>query len=256
MKKIFSLAIVLAVAAYFVGAQLVLPFFQTVPVTVAAPGSTQSVIPIYAQALPGSSSRVVTSFPAHPVVKEQPVTSVMAAKATTRTGEQALLDQFVKTVSGQGTDQVTGVYVDGRFSLPVVQQPIGDPSYVSTEDGVVTQFGSAGAYGTIGLLAHNFLSGRQFFNLRTGDDVIVVYGSGSQAEYRVSQVQQYQALDPESVYSNFINLSDPNRAQLSADQVFRQVYTTENRLVFQTCIYANGDPSWGRLFVIADKISQ
>jgi hypothetical protein len=40
-------------------------------------------------------------------------------------------------------------------------------------------------------------------------------------------------------------------AQLSSTDLFNQMYTGGNKVVFQTCIYANGNWSWGRLFVTA-----
>jgi hypothetical protein len=33
--------------------------------------------------------------------------------------------------------------------------------------------------------------------------------------------------------------------------MFNRAYVGENRVVFQTCLAAEGNPSWGRLFVIA-----
>jgi len=38
---------------------------------------------------------------------------------------------------------------------------------------------------------------------------------------------------------------------LTAEQLFNRVYRGDRHVTFQTCIDANGDISWGRLFVIA-----
>jgi hypothetical protein len=60
---------------------------------------------------------------------------------------------------------------------------------------------------------------------------------------------RFQALEPESVSSSFRNL-DRNEV-LSAAEMFNRAYVGGNRLVFQTCIGAEGNVSWGRLFVVA-----
>ena len=38
---------------------------------------------------------------------------------------------------------------------------------------------------------------------------------------------------------------------LTADQMFKRVYTGDRHITFQTCIFAEGISSWGRLFVVA-----
>lgn len=272
MKKIFWLALGLAVAFSFLGGYLFLSLFQTVPVTVAQPSSMQSVALVESEKtafftdLQGTAVRTPTAFPTlAPFETEQslpaePAATIVSAKsitlAPTRTPDEALLDQFTEAVSSQGTDQVTGVYVPGRFSLPVVQQPVGDASFVSTENNNVTQFGTASVYGTVGLLAHNYLSGTMFFDLRAGDDVVIVYGNKTQVRYRITQIERYQALSPTSVYSEFIDVNDPNQTKLTSNKLFQRIYTKDNRLVFQTCINANNDPAWGRMFVIAEIVGQ
>ena len=272
MKKNFSLAIVFAIAFSFLGVNVLQSSFQTVPVTVAQLSPIQSAAAVEPE-VPVVSAKVAVTAVAQapttlptiaPIITntpliEEPAATVVAAevisRAPTQTAEEILFNQFVQSVTGKEADLVTGVYVPGRFSLPVLQQPAGDASFVSTQDNSVTQFRSARVYGTIGLLAHNYLSGKKYFDLREGDDVVIVYGNGDQSRYRINRIERFQALSPTSVYSDFINLSDPTQAKLSASQVFNQIYTTENQVVFQTCIEANGDPSWGRIFVIADKIN-
>ncbi len=282
MKKILLLALALAVAFSFLGVNSVLSLFQLVPVTVAQSDTVQSITRTEPSVSVTPKDRMVatlapaqteiptlaptqTQFPTlTPTATEHtdptaPAATVVAAesvtKAPTPTAEQLLLDQFIKSVTGQKADLVTGVYVPGRFSLPVLQQPYGDASFVSRQAVSATQFRLAAPYGTIGLLAHNYLSGKKYFNLRAGDEVIIVYGDGNHEHYRISEIERYQALSPTSPYSDFIDLSDPNQTKMSASQLFQRVYTTQNRVVFQTCIEAYGDSSWGRIFVIANKVS-
>jgi hypothetical protein len=165
------------------------------------------------------------------------------------------LKDFISTLpKGQPTTLI-GVYSVGVFALPVVQQPASQPGYVSNQAGTTTQFRMASDYGSTGILAHNTLSGGTFSNLVPGSDVTLVYGNGSTRVYRVVAVESYQALSPRSPYSNFRNL-DVNEPQLTATDLFKRVYARENRLIFQTCIAAEGNDSWGRLFVIAEPIQQ
>jgi hypothetical protein len=72
---------------------------------------------------------------------------------------------FSQIVQNGQKDIVRGVYVDNVLALPVVQQPDGKATYVSNQDGEVTQFGMASQYGNIGLLAHNHKAGQSFYKL-------------------------------------------------------------------------------------------
>jgi hypothetical protein len=172
---------------------------------------------------------------------------------TQRTGDAAgILPDFAsfsQSVQDGEADVLRGVYVDDVLALPVVQQPAGRPYFVSARDGELTQFGLASQYGSIGLLAHNTLSGIFFSQLHTGQEVRLVYGDGKIGYFVVKNVLRFQALDPESVTSSFRNL-DRNEV-LTAGSMFNRAYTGGQRVVFQTCIEAYGNASWGRLFVVA-----
>ena len=76
-----------------------------------------------------------------------------------------------------------------------------------------------------------------------------MYGDGKVETFVISEVLQYQALDPNSPYSSFRDLSTSKT--LTAEQLFRKVYTGDRHVTFQTCIAGPGSLSWGRLFVIA-----
>ena len=162
----------------------------------------------------------------------------------------SLID-FSKTVQNGEADVLRGVYVANVLALPVVQQPADEPYYVSNHDGQATQFSIASQYGNIGLLAHNNLSGRLFSQLAVAQRVLLVYGNGRVESYVIGQILRFQALQPESISSSFRNL-DRNEV-LSSGEMFSRAYIGERRLVFQTCIAAQGNASWGRLFVIADR---
>jgi hypothetical protein len=157
--------------------------------------------------------------------------------------------EFSQSVQNGESNVLRGVYVLDMLALPVVQQPVDRPYYVSSRDGEATQFGMASQYGNIGLLAHNTLSGKVFSSLSIGQQVRLVYGDGRVEDFIVANILRFQASKPESVLSSFHNLDRDE--MLSAGEMFNRAYVGERRLVFQTCIEANGNPSWGRLFIIA-----
>lgn len=152
-------------------------------------------------------------------------------------------------VESADADVLRRVYVQGVLDLPIVQQPTGKPYYVSNRSGEATQFSMVSQYGNIGLLAHNTLSGKHFSDLSIGQDVHLTYQGGRVEIFVIRQILRFQALDPESVSSSFRNV-DRNEI-LSAGEMFNRVYVGSRRLVLQTCIEAEGNVSWGRLFVVA-----
>lgn len=178
-----------------------------------------------------------------------PVTGSNASVAAAPNALKSV-DDFAASVNNGSASQITGIYAADKFAVKVVQQPSGNSGYVSTSSETATQFGLASSYGSIGILAHNYLAGGYFFGLSSGSTITVIYGDGSKKDYTVSEVRQYQALNPSSVYSNFVNLSDTSK-QLSSTDLFYETYGKSGALVLQTCISKNGNSSWGRLFVIA-----
>lgn len=156
---------------------------------------------------------------------------------------------FSRSVQNGDPTVLRGVYVPDVLALPVAQQPVDRPYYVSSRDGEATQFGMASQYGNIGLLAHNTLSGKFFSQLSVGQQVRLVYGDGRVYDFIIANILRFSASEPESISSSFRNL-DRNET-LSAGEMFTRAYTGERHLVFQTCIAANGNSSWGRLFIVA-----
>lgn len=157
--------------------------------------------------------------------------------------------EFSRSVQNDQKDVLTGVYVSNVMALPVVQQPYGNAGYVSNNDGEATQFRMASQFGNVGLLAHNHLSGESFSQLAVGQEVRLVYGDGQVEYFVIAEVLRYQALQPNSPYSSFSNLDKDE--VLSAENMFKRVYFGDRHVTFQTCIEAEGNLSWGRLFVIA-----
>lgn len=160
------------------------------------------------------------------------------------------LASFTLAVENGDANVLRGVYADGLFALPVVQQPTDNTAYVSAITNTVTQFSVATQYGNIGLLAHNYLGGQSFFQLMPGQRVQLIYGDGRIENFQVTRIYRYQATSPSSVYSDFIDLD--TQEHLSANALFAKVYMGSRHITFQTCITRDTDLSWGRLFIIAE----
>lgn len=163
------------------------------------------------------------------------------------------LPSFIESIKDGNASTLRGIYVEGLIAFPVVQQPYGNPGFVSGTDAVVTQFSIATEVGNVGLLAHNHLAGATFSQLKQGDTIILIYGDGHTQGFVVEGFQQYQATDPLSPYSYFKDLASDTT--LSALDLFNKVYRGDYHLTLQTCIENEGNLSWGRLFVIAKPIS-
>jgi hypothetical protein len=162
------------------------------------------------------------------------------------------LRKFVTRVENGQDRIVRGVYVPGFLALPVVQQPGGNGGYVSGKADTLTQFQLAARYDVIGLLAHNFLSGKEFFRLKDGLQVMVVRGDGSIDRYRITGVREFQKVSPGSNWSHYIDLKTGER--LTTYQVFSQYYQGEHHLTFQTCLERDGIETWGLRFVVAEPL--
>lgn len=174
----------------------------------------------------------------------------MALEGEPHGWERSTFVQFVRSVK-TGEDRVTGVIAAGLFEFPVVQQ--GESAgYVSTAEDTLTQFGMAAQFGNIGLLAHNYLAGESFFNLTVGQRVHIIRGTGQMETYVVTRILKYQALTPNSPYSEFREVG--GTTTITATDMFNLAYKGEHHLTFQTCIEQDGKSSWGRLFVIAEPL--
>lgn len=156
---------------------------------------------------------------------------------------------FVRSIKDGNAENLRGVYVAGKMAFSIVQQPMGNPGFVSEEEATVTQFSIASEVGNLGLLAHNYLAGANFSTLEQGDTIFLVYGDGHTQSFVVEETLQYQATSPLSPYSNFQNLS--SEEFLTAEGLFNKVYRGDFHLTLQTCIEKDGELSWGRLFIIA-----
>lgn len=164
------------------------------------------------------------------------------------------LDDFITQVMNGEADDLRGIYVPGVLADAIVPQPADQPAYVSSQTDTLTQFEMASRFGTIGLLAHNYLAGKDFFLLEEGRPLYLIYGDGRAESYILKEFMRYQALEPQSVTSDFTDLASGEK--ISASQLFLKVFNRPGDVVLQTCIYADGNASWGRLFIVAVPFGQ
>jgi hypothetical protein len=158
--------------------------------------------------------------------------------------------QFIASLSYGSPDQVVGLYIPKIIAVPVIQQPPNDLDFVSSSPGIVTQFWLADQYGSKGFLAHANNVGKKFIDLKSGNRIFLVFGDKSFRTFIVSELLSFQALSPMSPYSYFRYLDNP-KGIISNEDLFHQIYGRSGRIILQTCIEANGDPNWGRYFVVA-----
>ena len=193
---------------------------------------------------------------AAPVAAEEASDMAVAAPANDSPAAPAAannLESFISSVQNGNGSQIVGIYSQGNMAFEVGGQPSGNAGYVTSSASEVTRFGLASQYGSKGFLAHNYLAGASFFNLSSGDIITLVYGDGSTQNYQIQTVRRFQALQPNSTQSNFVDLD--NGGNLSASDLFHQIYNSDNPVVLQTCIANDGISTWGRLFVIAVPVS-
>jgi hypothetical protein len=191
---------------------------------------------------------------------EKEAAPVQVAQVEPQANEQAVavaeaapgFDSFVASVVGGNAQRIAGIYMDGVLALTVTGQG-GDAAYVSGNANEATQFGLAAQYGSNAFLAHNYLAGADFFKLSTGQVITLVYGDGSSKDFRIQEIGRYQALQPNSTQSNFVDLDGGEN--LSATDLFHTIYNSDHPVVLQTCIENEGISTWGRLFVIAVPLS-
>jgi hypothetical protein len=180
----------------------------------------------------------------------QPVAVVRASVAKVADRPLPSLATFADALTNGDARVLRGVYVPGILANAVVQQPAGDPGYVSSDQELLTQFEQASQLGSTGVLAHNFLAGAQFAEMQPGQFIYLVYGDGRTSAFVVRDALRYQALQPMSAYSAFVDLADGR--QLGVSDLFVSVYGRPGAVILQTCIEAEGVSTWGRLFVVAE----
>jgi hypothetical protein len=188
-------------------------------------------------------------FPPHKIFL--PIITQQTGSVIPQTGVMQSEETFVDSVVNGEADTLRGVYVPDILALPVEQQPKNDSNYIRMEPDLATQYRPAARFGVTGLLAHNTLAGKLFFDMKIGDVVTLAYGDGSTQRYQVTQIARFQARNANHEY---VDLEDGEI--VSGAELFQEMYTGTNHVTFQTCIFAEGNESWGRLFVVATPIGE
>jgi hypothetical protein len=217
----------------------------SLPDYIPQPAATKKVTPA------SSASQQTDQSATHP---NQTATSAAGSKNAPAQASKSIIKVKtpVPTVIVGAETKLGTLELPGAPSLAIVEQPDGQPNFVSTSPDTVTHFAIAQTYGVTGLLAHNTLAGVYFATLKKGDTFDLVDNTGQRLTYQVETIRSYQALSPGSTSSSFVDLADGQN--YTASQLFGLVYTGTNQVTLQTCIEKDGDASWGRLFVIAKKV--
>jgi hypothetical protein len=85
--------------------------------------------------------------------------------------------------------------------------------------------------------------------LQEGQEIYLIDGRGTISTFTVTQILRYQALESGNTSTRFLDLQ--SRTSITSAGLFTKIYSRLGQVVFQTCIQAGDNPSWGRLFVIA-----
>jgi len=178
-----------------------------------------------------------------------PRENAYALKTDSGVSNLPLLSTFISQVRNGQAGEVRELYIPEILAATVVHQPREDNNFVSSEPNSVTLFGPSSQLGSTGLLAHNYLAGANFFLAQKDQIFYLIYGDGQISMWVVKEILQYQALNPTSKFSNFIDLK--NNASLTTAEAFSKVYDRPGQVILQTCIAMDHNASWGRLFVIA-----
>ncbi len=179
-----------------------------------------------------------------------PIEITATAQALQHEENLRVFDQFIADLKNGEHDKIVGIWVENVLALKVVYQPSNNPGFVSTVDEVVTYFSYVWENsGNHGLLAHNYLAGRYFFNVQVGDILTLVFGDGDYQDFEVTSINEYQTLQPNSPYSKFIDLNSGE--QLTSTQLFMDIYMGDYHTTLQTCIANGAELSWGRRFTLA-----
>jgi hypothetical protein len=197
---------------------------------------------------------IIAGFTISPATVQIPISgkSALDGQSVITESSSPSLKSFVESVA-DGNPNIRGVYIPDVLAFKVIQQPKSQPAFVSIDPDTATQFQMASSYGSIGLLAHNYLAGAYFDDTRVGDKISVVHGDGQIEEYQISSILKFQALNPTDVRTDFLDIS--SQKQNTAEELFKIVYGGKPHLTLQTCIPKGTVSLWGRLFVIAEPVT-
>lgn len=182
-----------------------------------------------------------------------PVTSTVQSNQGYTSSPIASKQAFINSVSNGKKEALVGLWLPAFIGLTIKDQPTDQPGYVSSDPGVATRFALAEDYGSLGLLAHAQIAGRHFLTLQTGQVLTLIHGDGSEEEFRIEEIKNFQALNPKDPRTDFKSI-EPESKPYTQEELFYLIYAHPDRLVLQTCIISDDYNLWGRKFIIASKI--
>jgi hypothetical protein len=197
----------------------------------------------------------------------------VSAKGITDTPEpthhlQLTDEQRAKLIAGElDPDRIVGLAFETSGKIyRVIGQPKNDVNYVSADPQEITEFEQPRQQtkNFNWLLVHNYNpAGKEISKLKQGDNVWILTPSGEE-KYQVIKKEEYQALSPTSNTADFVDLNKEsstfNQRITTADLYGRmtqkslQARGDQEIAILQTCIEANGELSWGRLFVEVKEV--
>ena len=186
----------------------------------------------------------------HPAEEVRPAEFVPTPAPAVELWQPRALPQQQARLSPDYT--ASAVSAPGIFSFPILQQPEDEAAYVSRRIGQLTQFRLASQNGVTGLLAHNYLSGKEFYRLEIGQEIRVMYSDQHEGRYQVASIHHFQKVQPSKLYSDYLDLE--TRQRMSSTQVFERFYSRGPQVTFQTCLENEGRLDWGILLVIASPV--
>jgi hypothetical protein len=157
-------------------------------------------------------------------------------------GELAILDSAA----------LSHIVLENGLELPIARQPRGNTSFVSSVPDEITLFSMTQKFGSFGLLAHNYLAGEYFYDLGENAELQLILADGSFIPYEIMEVHEFQAVQPNSIKSDFIDLRSGET--ISTRELFMRMYGTAGYLTLQTCLERDGNMEWGRRFVVARPV--
>lgn len=148
------------------------------------------------------------------------------------------------------SETATRVYISGVLDLKVEPQLNGDNLEITNDPEIVNQYSLAKG-GTVALMAHNYLAGQYFYQIREGDVVLLDFRDGHSRKYVVTDIIEFQRL-------NLLFISTETLQVYSERQFLNTFFQSRDYLVFMTCLEKSGNVSWGvTLFIalpLADEI--
>jgi hypothetical protein len=152
----------------------------------------------------------------------------------------------------QHVPKASWVTVKDGFSLPILPQPADNAVYVTNRLNMITQFSRPALNGVTALLAHNYRSGKEFYNLNIGQRITVTYDEDLSRDYLVVSINRFRKIEPSNIYSRLVDLETDK--ELSSTEVYNRFYSGTHHVTFQTCLEGEGRLDWGLYFVVADPV--